>query len=117
MVLQQLQRELSKPEIRPEMITNMQFDAVEMEEFEYEEEEYEEEIICRYHEIAEDPESWSNKALQKFDNQLKITARQSSGSFSPKFAMKIRHRYETLIKLRHSKISIFFIKLIYKIFV
>ena len=70
--------------------------------------EYEEEKICNYQDITRNSDLYYAKAQEKFDLQLRLAARESGGSFSPKFGMKIRHRYETLIKLRNSKFFSFF---------
>ena len=101
MVLEQLELELNKPVI--DMSKVLLDDVVFEEQPEHSESlEYEEEPECSYQSLSVQPNQWHVNALHKFDNQLKQAARESSGSFSSKFALKIRTRYDSLLKTRFS---------------
>ena len=111
MLLEKLENELINP--MPADVENLLqrsdilFDSVEEieapEESEYYEQEeldyYEEPQICKFSDFSNHRAIWHTEAIEKFDRLLTEAAREnSSGSFSAKFALKIRTRYDALLK-------------------
>merc|ERR1711937_381087 len=60
---------------------------------------YEEPQICKFSDFSNHRATWHTEAIEKFDSLLTEAAREnSSGSFSAKFVLKIRTRYDALLK-------------------
>ena len=82
--------------------SDIRFDSefIETEETEEVESDYEAEPkTCYFSNLSSHHATWHNQGIEKFDLLLTAAARENStGSFSAKFALKIRTRYDSLLK-------------------
>ena len=90
---------LQRSDIRFDSVSEMEApeepENYELEELDY----YEEPQICKFSDFSNHRATWHTEAIEKFDRLLTEAAREnSSGSFSAKFALKIRTRYDALLK-------------------
>ena len=90
---------LQRSDIRFDSVQGMEApeeaENYELEELDY----YEEPQICIFSDFSNHRATWHTEAIEKFDKLLTEAAREnSSGSFSAKFALKIRTRYDALLK-------------------